>query len=72
MLKLGKYKHYKGYLYEVLAVAKHSETLGPMVVYRALYGDYDVWVRPLEMFQETVSVEGESVLRFAFVDMGID
>jgi len=70
-LQLGKYRHYKGYLYEVLAVAKHSETLAPMVVYRALYGDYDVWVRPLGMFQETVVVAGESVLRFAFLGTGI-
>ena len=53
-VQLGKYRHYKGYLYEVLAVAKHSETLAPMVVYRALYGEHGVWVRPLDMFQETV------------------
>jgi len=70
-LHLGKYRHYKGYLYEVLAVAKHSETLAPMVVYRALYGDHGVWVRPLGMFQETVVVDGEPVLRFAFLGTDI-
>ena len=45
----GKYRHYKGNEYEVLEIAKHSETLEPMVVYRALYGDHGTWVRPAEM-----------------------
>ena len=66
MLKLGKYNHYKGHEYEVIGVAKHSETLEEMVVYKALYGDCGLWVRPLKMFIETVVVEGKSVPRFEF------
>ena len=58
----GIYRHYKGNRYEVLAVARHSETLGPMVVYRALYGEGGVWVRPAEMWNEKV-LDG-TVLRF--------
>lgn len=58
----GIYRHYKGNRYEVLAVARHSETLEPMVVYRALYGEGGVWVRPAEMWNERV-LDG-TVLRF--------
>ncbi len=61
----GIYRHYKGSLYEVLGVARHSETEESLVVYRALYGDYDLWTRPMEMFVETVDVQGEPVPRFA-------
>ena len=61
----GIYRHYKGPLYEVIGVARHSETEEPLVVYRALYGDYGLWTRPLEMFLETVEVQGEPVSRFA-------
>ena len=50
----GKYRHYKGNEYEVTGIARHSETLEPMVVYRALYGDGELWVRPAEMWNETV------------------
>lgn len=50
----GKYKHYKGNEYEVIAIAKHSETMEAMVVYRALYGENEVWVRPAEMWNERV------------------
>lgn len=64
MLKLGKYRHYKGKEYEVIGIAKHSETLEESVVYRALYGNYDLWVRPLKMFTEEVEVEGKRVPRF--------
>ena len=60
----GKYRHFKGNEYEVLHVAKHSEDLQPMVVYRALYGDGDVWVRPLSMFTDTVTREGKTMPRF--------
>jgi hypothetical protein len=60
----GTYRHYKGNLYEVIGVAAHSETEEPMVVYRALYGERGLWVRPLEMFAEDVQLEGESIRRF--------
>jgi len=61
---LGKYKHYKGNMYEVIGVAKHSETLEELVVYRALYGENELWIRPLKMFLEKVEVEGKKVKRF--------
>lgn len=61
----GIYRHYKGAIYEVLGVAQHSETEEPLVVYRALYGDYGLWVRPQTMFQERVEVQGETLPRFA-------
>ena len=61
----GIYRHHKGPLYEVIGVAWHSETEEPLVVYRALYGDYGLWTRPLDMFLETVEVQGEPVPRFA-------
>lgn len=61
----GIYRHYKGQLYEVLDVAQHSETEEWLVIYRALYGDYGLWVRPLAMFCEQVSVSDEPVARFA-------
>lgn len=60
----GHYRHYKGRNYQVLGVARHSETDEPMVVYRCLYGDYSLWVRPLAMFVETVSVGDARVPRF--------
>ena len=67
-LKPGKYRHFKGKEYELLFVAKHSETLEPMVVYRALYGDGGVWVRPAEMWSETVDNENYHGPRFTAVD----
>ncbi len=66
-LPLGTYRHYKGPLYEVLAVARHSETEEWMVVYRTLYGNYSWWVRPLAMFTEDVVVEGRVVKRFQYI-----
>ena len=63
----GRWRHYKGRDYEVIGLARHSETEEPLVVYRTLYGDFSLWVRPLAMWQETVVVEGRSVPRFAFV-----
>ncbi|WP_346836950.1 DUF1653 domain-containing protein [Microbulbifer sp. SAOS-129_SWC] len=66
-MKRGIYRHYKGELYEVMEVATHSETSEKLVVYRALYGDYGVWVRPLEMFAEQVDRDGQQQPRFALV-----
>ena len=60
----GIYRHYKGNRYELIAVAKHSETLEKMVVYKALYGDGEIWVRPAHMWNETVIVDGVEVRRF--------
>lgn len=60
----GIYRHYKGSLYEVFGTAQHSESEEPLVVYRALYGEYGLWVRPLEMFCESVEVRGEATARF--------
>ena len=64
----GTYRHYKGNLYEVIGLATHSETEESLVVYRALYGEYGIWVRPLKMFRGIVDVDGHSVRRFAPVD----
>ncbi|WP_328185332.1 DUF1653 domain-containing protein [Marinobacter sp. OP 3.4] len=60
----GRYRHYKGKDYEVIGTARHSETEEWLVVYRCLYGDHSLWVRPLEMFNESVDVAGEEVPRF--------
>ncbi|AMJ42198.1 DUF1653 domain-containing protein [Anaerotignum propionicum] len=60
----GIYEHYKGKKYCVVGVAKHSETLEEMVVYRQLYGEYGLWVRPKEMFLEMVIIEGQEMPRF--------
>lgn len=67
-MKKGIYQHYKGNKYELLYIARHSETLEDMVVYKALYGDGDIWVRPASMWDETVEVNGEKVLRFKFIE----
>lgn len=64
--KPGRYRHFKGQHYEVIGVARHSETEEPLVVYRCLYGDHSLWVRPVAMFNETVEVAGEEVARFAY------
>ena len=61
----GLYRHYKGGLYEVVGTARHSETLEPMTVYRALYGEQGLWVRPAAMFGETVEINGIVQARFA-------
>jgi hypothetical protein len=67
-VKPGTYRHYKGDLYEVVGVARHSETEEELVVYRALYGEGGLWVRPRGMFEEMVVVDGRDVPRFAPVD----
>ena len=66
-IPLGYYQHYKGQHYQLLAIAMHSEEQQPYAVYRALYGDFGLWVRPLAMFVETVSIRGKEVARFQFV-----
>ena len=66
-IQTGRYRHYKGNEYEVVGVARHSETLEELVVYRALYGERGLWVRPRAMFMESVIVDGRSVPRFEFV-----
>jgi cyclomaltodextrinase / maltogenic alpha-amylase / neopullulanase len=68
-LKLGKYKHYKGKEYEVVGIARHSETLEELVVYKALYQNdgENLWVRPLKMFIEEVEIEGKKMSRFEFL-----
>lgn len=66
-LKKGKYRHFKGKEYELLEIATHSETLEQMVVYRALYGDRGIWVRPAGMWSETVEKDGYIGPRFQYV-----
>ena len=67
-IKLGKYKHFKGNEYQVLGIAKNSETLEEMVVYKALYGDGSLWVRPASMWNETVERDGKVFKRFEYID----
>ena len=67
MVRLGKYKHFKGNEYEVIGIAKHSETLEEMVVYKALYGDGDIWVRPISMWDEEIERDGVKKKRFEFI-----
>ena len=68
MIKLGKYRHFKGNLYEVIDIARSSESLEEFVVYRALYGENGLWIRPLKMFLEMVEVNGRVLERFQFVE----
>lgn len=70
-MKKGIYKHYKGNRYELIDIATHSETLEKMVVYKSLYGDGGIWVRPAHMWDETVEVNGEKVKRFTLVEEGM-
>ena len=67
MIKPGIYRHFKGNKYEVIGVAKHSETLEEMVVYRALYGEFGLWVRPSSMWEETVERDGKTYTRFTYI-----
>jgi len=66
-IKIGKYRHFKGNEYEVLGIAKHSETLEEMVVYRALYGEKEIWVRPISMWNETLTRDGKTFQRFTYI-----
>lgn len=63
----GKYRHYKGGEYEVIGVARHSETLEPMVIYRALYGDGGIWARPAAMWDDTIERDGTTCKRFTYI-----
>ena len=67
MIKLGRYRHFKGGEYEVVGIAKHSETGEEMVVYRALYGEGGLWVRPVSMWEEVIERDGERKLRFTYI-----
>lgn len=67
MIRTGRYRHYKGNDYQVIGIARHSETEEELVVYRKLYGDRSLWVRPLAMFMEDVTVDGRSVPRFKWL-----
>ncbi len=68
-VELGSlYEHYKGLRYKILAVARHSETLEEMVIYEALYGEHDVWARPLSMFLESITIDGKIQPRFKRID----
>lgn len=66
-IKLGKYRHFKGNVYEVIGVAKHSENLEEMVVYKALYGEGGLWVRPASMWDETITRDGKTFKRFTYI-----
>ena len=68
MFQKGIYRHYKGNLYELIDIANHSETLEKMVLYRALYGEGELWVRPISMWDEIVEVDGRKVKRFKLVE----
>ncbi len=67
MIKPGKYRHFKGKEYEVLGIAKHSENLEEMVVYRQLYGEHGLWVRPASMWEEKVERDGKIYQRFTYI-----
>jgi cyclomaltodextrinase / maltogenic alpha-amylase / neopullulanase len=69
-LKLGRYRHFKGNEYEVIGIARDSESMGEFVVYRALYGERGLWIRSLEMFTEIVEREGRRVPRFQYIGAG--
>jgi len=69
-IRPGRYRHFKGNEYEVLFVATHSETREPMVVYRALYGERGLWVRPASMWNETVERDGRQYRRFVYLGPG--
>ncbi|MEF9853235.1 MAG: DUF1653 domain-containing protein [Hydrogenoanaerobacterium sp.] len=67
LIRTGRYRHFKGNEYELLYLAKNSETLEEMVVYRALYGERGVWVRPLSMWNEEITRDGKTTKRFTYI-----
>lgn len=66
-IRPGRYRHFKGNEYEVIGLARHSETQEEMVVYRALYGDFGLWVRPAQMWNDTVERDGKTFRRFTYI-----
>jgi hypothetical protein len=68
LIRAGIYRHYKGGMYKVIAIAMHTETREEMVVYRSLDDERQLWVRPLEMFRERIKVDGKPVPRFEFIE----
>ena len=66
-IRPGHYRHFKGNEYEVIGTARHSETREELVVYRALYGDFGLWVRPVSMWNETVERDGKTYRRFTYI-----
>ena len=67
MIKPGRYRHFKGKEYEVIGTAKHSETEEEMVVYRQLYGEFGLWVRPASMWEEIIERDGKTYQRFTYI-----
>ena len=67
-IKKGKYRHFKGMEYEVVDIAKNSETLEDMIIYKQLYGDGSLWVRPASMWNENVEKDGKTTKRFEYID----
>jgi hypothetical protein len=67
-IRLGRYRHFKGNEYEVIGIARHSETLEPLVVYKALYGEGGLWVRPAAMWNQTVERDGKIFPRFTYLE----
>lgn len=67
-IRIGRYRHYKGNNYAILGVARHSETLEELVLYKELYGEGGLWVRPADMFEETVTVDDKEIQRFAYIN----
>lgn len=67
MIKPGRYRHFKGKEYEVIGIAKHSETEEEMVVYRQLYGEFGLWVRPASMWEEIIERDGKTYQRFTYI-----
>lgn len=66
-IRVGRYRHFKGNEYEVICIAKHSETQALMVIYKALYGGGEIWARPASMWNDTVERDGKTYKRFEYI-----